>query len=37
MDGGDWRAPVHGITKESDTTEWLNNNKAVRDEAVRLA
>ena len=23
MDRGTWRATVHGVTKESDTTEWL--------------
>ena len=26
MDRGVWRAKVHGVTKESDTTEQLNNN-----------
>ena len=26
MDKGAWQATVHGITKESDTTEQLNNN-----------
>ena len=26
MDGGDWGATVHGVAKESDTTEGLNNN-----------
>ena len=26
MDRGAWRATVHGVTKESDTTEQLNNN-----------
>ena len=27
MDRGAWRATVHGDHKESDSTEWLNNNK----------
>ena len=27
MDRGTWWASVHGVTKESDTTEQLNNNK----------
>ena len=27
MDRGAWQAAVHGVTKESDMTEWLNNNK----------
>ena len=26
MDRGSWQATVHGVTKESDTTEQLNNN-----------
>ena len=26
MDRGAWRATVHGVTKESDKTEWVNNN-----------
>ena len=25
MDRGAWRATVHGVTKESDTTEGLNS------------
>ena len=29
MDRGAWRAIVHGVAKESDTTEWLNKNKAL--------
>ena len=27
MDRGAWRATGHGVAKESDTTEQLNNNK----------
>ena len=27
MDRGAWRATVHGVTKESDMTSQLNNNK----------
>ena len=30
MDRGAWRATIHGIRKYSDTTEWLNNNRADR-------
>ena len=26
MDRGAWQATVHGVVKESDTTEQLNNN-----------
>ena len=26
IDRGAWRATVHGVTKESDTTQWLNSN-----------
>ena len=26
MNRGAWGATIHGVTKESDTTEWLNNN-----------
>ena len=26
MDRGSWQATVHGVAKESDTTEQLNNN-----------
>lgn len=26
MNRGTWRAVVHGVTKKSDTTEWLNNS-----------
>ena len=29
MDRGAWWATVHGVTKELDMTEWLNNNKQV--------
>ena len=31
MDRGAWQATVHGIAKESDTTEQLNNNDVLRD------
>ena len=27
MDKGAWQATVHGVTKESDMTEWLNDNQ----------
>ena len=27
MDRGAWWVTVHGVTKESDTTQLLNNNK----------
>ena len=27
MDRGSWQATVHGVTKESDTTEQLNNKE----------
>ena len=37
MDRGAWRAIAHGVTKESDTTERLKNNRTDEDEAVRLA
>ena len=30
MDRGAWWATVHGVTKESDTTELLNNNVKVQ-------
>ena len=26
MDRAAWQAMVHGVVKESDTTEWLNSN-----------
>ena len=26
-DRGDWQATVHRVAKESDTTEWINNNR----------
>ena len=29
MDRGAWWATVHGVTKESDVTEQLNNNKYI--------
>ena len=29
MDRGAWQATVHGVAKELDTTEWLNNSKGV--------
>ena len=29
MDRGAWRVTVHGVTKESDTTSQLNNNKII--------
>ena len=28
MDRGAWQAPVHGVAKESDTTEQLNRNNS---------
>ena len=31
MDREDWRAIVHGVAKESDTTEQLNNNNTQND------
>ena len=31
MDREDWRATVHGVAKESDTTEQLNNNNTQND------
>ena len=31
MDRGAWWATVHGVTKESDITQWLNNNKKIID------
>ena len=31
MDRGAWRAIVHGVAKESDTTEQLNNNNTQND------
>ena len=30
MDGGAWRARVHGVAKESDTTERLNSNMGLK-------
>ena len=32
MDREAWRATVHGITKELDTTEWLNSNNGDLDQ-----
>ena len=32
-----WHAAVHGGSKESDTTEWLNNNWTVLLKAVKMA
>ena len=26
MDSGAWKATVHGVAKELDTSEWLNNS-----------
>ena len=34
MDRGSWRATVSGVTKESDTTEWLNNNKSLGNSVI---
>ena len=36
MDRGAFWATVHGVTKESDTTEWLNNNRAFRERRALL-
>ena len=33
MDSGAWQATLHGVAKELDTTERLNNNKNVRHES----
>ena len=30
MDRGAWKATVHGVTKESDTTQRLNNNNKIK-------
>ena len=30
MNRGDWQATVHGVAKESDTTEQLNKNNLMR-------
>ena len=30
VDGGAWRARVHGVAKESDTTERLNSNRGLK-------
>ena len=29
MDRGDWQVIVHGVAKELDMTQWLNNNSVV--------
>ena len=29
MDRGAWQARGHGVTKESDTMQWLNNNTTI--------
>ena len=29
MDSGAWQATVHGVTKESDTTEWLITHRSI--------
>jgi len=29
MNRGAWWAPVHGVAKESDTTEQINNNNKI--------
>ena len=34
MDRGAWWATVHGVARESDTTEWLNNNNKKGPEGV---
>ena len=36
MDRGAWRATVHGVTKESNTTYWLNNNHYPNKQGVPL-
>ena len=36
MDRGEWWATVHGVTKVSNTTEWLNNNSETRPSGSRL-
>ena len=36
MGRGDWRATVHGVTKESDTTEQLNNNHSLEEASETL-
>ena len=35
MDWGAWRAAVHGVTKESDTIEWLNKQQCLLYAAVK--
>ena len=34
MNRGAWQATVHGVAKESDTTEWLNNHHRLNDTAL---
>ena len=36
MDGGAWRAAVHGVAKESDMTERLNNNNKKKHGTMEL-
>ena len=36
MDREDWRAAVHGVAKESDMTEQLNNNNTQNDKFKNL-
>ena len=31
MDRGDWQGTVHGVAKESDTTQQLNNHNKISD------
>ena len=35
-DRGDWRATVHRVSKESDTTEQLNNNHSLEEASETL-
>ena len=35
-DRGTWRATVYGVSKESDTTERLNNNKVISSGVFRF-
>jgi len=36
MDRGAWQATVHGVVKESDTTEQLNNNNSLEEASETL-